>query len=981
MNKNTFICLFLISFFTAILEVSCVVIVKYIVEYLKQPEIDLTNLLVFLFVLVFLQICLSFLKNHNIFQLWQLGFETYVSIVYLLIKKVLKVRSTDEYNEGRLISLLQNDADKLEFSIQSIPNTFSMPVKMILFNSVLFWFFGWSYVPGFLTFLFFLFVMIFMQKQKVHYDRKSLEFQDKRLKSTSNVINFLKCVKLCAWEKEFINKISELRDKELVEYGYKLNNSIANQVLSWESPFMISCVSLLVYVYFSSDKDTTFIVVSLSVFSFLQTPIEGFSFFVSVIGDVFVSFNRLGDFLKMKEVDKVEENNEEFSVLIQNGSFSWGSTDEIQQLTNINIKLEKNKKYALVGEVGSGKSSFINAILGNLHKSEGTALKRNGSIAYVGQDPWIINDTLRGNIVMDNEYDRERFEAVISLVNLNTDMHTMAGKDLTEIGSKGTNLSGGQKARIALARAIYRDADIYLLDNPLAALDAKIANTILHNVIMHELDNKTIVMTTNNMDHASKFDFVVKMNKGQIESVIETATLEFLPPIRNSSYQPWQQNETVRLLKDDKARSDNISIETVFTMIRMLRGVWWNLLVLVFVVIMVAIKVFNDWWIADWANKLNKGQISLADTDYYMIVYGALSIFAVIPIFLRVYIFKINNIHMSKLIHNKSIESILKAPLEHLQTINQGEIINKLSADLRSIDTTFSSFVRLLDFVCEIIGVFVICSIIEPLSLATFPIVLILFLLVSYRYLNDALTLKRLVSVSKSPVINVMKEIIHGACNIRVEGNEEWFLTKFYKKLETNYILKLHRIGNRCYYILTFDLISNLFLVTIVIGLVYIRESLSFGAAGIILSYSLRLQEKIFFLSFNLGYFQESLIAFERCLDFLQFPKENLPIGQNEQELEALSVMKTGKIEFQDFSCWYSKKEKPTLENINLTILPGMKVGIVGRTGSGKSTLCLNLFRVLERTAGLLLLDGKDIKEIGLNYLKRNLTIIPQVVW
>ena len=983
MNKGKLFFLLLISIVIAFLEVGCIFLLKEVIDIYKADNIDKEKLLTYSGALVIMRLCISLISKQNEFQLFCLGFKTYVTLANLIVKKVLRIKpgaSGDKFDEGKIISLLQNDADKLEYNIQSIPNIFGLPIKLILYNGLLFWYFGLTYLAGLATLFFFLLSMFLIQKLRIVYDRNALSVTDKRLKATSNVIGSLKSLKFYGWEEKFINTICKLRDNELDHVNSRMNAMILAQVLSWESSVAIAAASLIAYIYFSSSKNTTFIVASLSVFSLLQDPIDSFTYFLSTFGDVFVSFDRLNKLLVVEEVQQNEEAKDKFTVEIENGFFNWGEgACEGFELKDINLKLEKGQKVAVVGEIGAGKSSLLNAILGNLNKSDKTILKTVGNIAYVAQNPWITNDSVQENIVQDRDFDEETYFSVISLVNLNTDIFSMELKDHTLCGAKGSNLSGGQRARIALARAIYKEADMYLLDNPLGALDVKIGNKILNNVIFNDLKDKTVVVVTHNMEHASKFDYVITMKGGKIESIDEGSSAPSFVVSRNSSYVPWETKRKKQRTIHAKINNEGLNLNVFINFMQFMRGFAWNLVVVFFVILMILAKIFNDFWIVTWAGKLNKKEISDSDTDWYMYIYGSIAIAAIIPIFLRVYILKLNNINLAKVLHHKAIAKILKAPVSFLDSVNKGEIMNKLSDDLRNIERIYSGYIKIIDYTFEVIGILVICAIIEPLSIITFPFVVVVFGFVVYRFMNDARLLKQLVSSTKGPIIEVLSEITEGQSFIRLDKTEEYFLKKFTNKLETNFVLKLHQIANRCFYFIRLDLIAICFLIVLFGGMFYLKDSFSFGSVGVLLGYSLRMQEKMYNLALNFGWFQQSFIAFERIFEFWSFPKEKLAVGTNDEELEAKGVLKTGRIEFKNFSCWYPKSENASIKKINLSIEPRTKLGLVGRTGSGKSTLFLNLFRILDRTEGELLMDGVNINEIGLSYLKKNIAIIPQV--
>ncbi|KAJ2385955.1 hypothetical protein GGI05_004534, partial [Coemansia sp. RSA 2603] len=360
------------------------------------------------------------------------------------------------------------------------------------------------------------------------------EHKDKRIKIITEVLNGIKIIKLYAWEMPFIKKISHIRN--ILELGavkdYGIYQSITT-LFSTVLPFMVTFCSFATYSLFDNKShgplNMQLVFVSMSLFEMINDPLNDVAGFLLLHTQVMVSLGRLEKYLAADEINPTAINHsfydrdgadtslEDVLVDVQNGSFKWLSTDESPLVDNVTIQCKRSELAAVIGKVGSGKSSLLSAILGDMVKVSGNVSIR-GSIAYVPQQPWIINATLQDNILFGHELDPEFYDKVIEACALKPDLEMLPAGDMTEIGEKGINLSGGQKARLSLARAVYARADIYILDDPLAAVDAHVSKHLFTQVIGPSglLASRARILVTNAVEYLPKTDSVTMLNNGSV---------------------------------------------------------------------------------------------------------------------------------------------------------------------------------------------------------------------------------------------------------------------------------------------------------------------------------------------------------------------------------------------------------------------------------------------------------------------------------
>ena len=675
-------------------------------------------------------------------------------------------------------------------------------------------------------------------------------------------------------------------------------------------------------------------------------------------------------------------------------------------LSNINLTVKKGEFICIIGEVGSGKSSLIQAILNNMIiiSNKNTKIIVNGNISYVGQEAWIQNNTIQNNIIFYRPYDATKYQTILDLCELNQDLQSFPGGDLTEIGEKGVNLSGGQKARISLARAMYCDNDIYILDDPISALDAHVGKNIMNNCIMGYLKGKTIILATHALQYAAFADKIYYMKNGEINwegNYNELIQQEFYSVFaekinsklkedkekQKNKLEDYEDNMTnlkinqnnlnkgkiQRITRDETKEVGKINKQVFFNYFSYIGGSYFCMALISTLLTWQGLKILSDLWLGYWSE--HQGERS---NVFFFSIYSITALGGSLFNYLRTRVITSGSINCSTKLHNQMIVSLIRAPINLFHdTVPKGQIFNRLSKDLPTVDTyTMYWFMTLSAFGSSFLGAVLVCSLYEKECLIFLPIFIILCWLLYRFYINCSRELNRIEGVLNSPILNLVNETIPGTATIRAYNLQNKYIELFQSKVDEHYKLEYYINGTGQWYLLCLNLLSMLFLTYMVIMTLMHKNKFTPKIIGIILTYSLVLQEDMIEFLSSFSNFENTMTKLERCLSYTKLISERP--NSLTSDLSLRNWPSKGEIIFENFNVKYRKDTELVLKNINFHIKPGEHLGIVGRTGSGKSTITLCLFRILEAFSGHIYIDGIDISKVGLNKLRESITIIPQ---
>ncbi|KAG0073766.1 Multidrug resistance-associated protein 1, partial [Podila epicladia] len=774
------------------------------------------------------------------------------------------------------------------------------------------------------------------------------------------------------------------------------------------------------------------------------------------------------------------------SISVQDATFSWDQTtaetkkemstlnekksdrvttptsDQVAgpALVDVNLEIPSGSLSILMGRVGQGKSSLLGAIIGDMYKHKGR-VRVYGQLAYVPQQAWIINASLRENILFGNDFHQGRYDKIIAAAGLIPDFKMLPAGDLTEIGERGINLSGGQKQRVSLARAAYQDADIYLLDDPLSAVDAHVDQHLWKNLIGPEglLKDKTRLLVTHGIHHLSEADQIIIIKSGQID---ETGKYEDLMNDQGSFFKlvseysvkerqaekGEQQDEssdqsTDSIAKDDIKTVDAPSPATGTEIVKQddnaqlimeeeaaAGSVGWKIFMnyckagtyiysflgIILFVFSQASQIGINLWLQRWAGR--EGTERQDSIGAFLGVYAALVVLYIgLDVSVNLIIFIQAGYRASTLMHNKLLQRVLRLPMSFFDTTPVGRIMNRFSSDVDNMDELLPFFISdFYFFLSTVLGTLIVISFSVPIFLAVIPFLVVLYLIIQTYYIRSARALKRIYSISKSPLYQHFGETLAGVSTIRALRVSDQFIRDSAAKSDrSSNAYFAYTISNRWMHIRLEFLGAIVVLATALLAVLG-RETLGPAMAGLALSYSLNATFGITLLVTSFSELQNQLVSVERIREYSEKNTEAPDVNDVVDDQLPPNWPGQGSIVFKNYSTRYRQGMDLVIKDISFTVAAGEKVGIVGRTGAGKSSLTLALFRIIEAAnshwaiashngadsdaepngidtgkapkdlekvaveedGGSIEIDGVDISTVGLETLRKHLAIIPQ---
>ncbi|XP_077481256.1 ATP-binding cassette sub-family C member 3 isoform X3 [Stigmatopora argus] len=784
---------------------------------------------------------------------------------------------------------------------------------------------------------------------------------------------------------------------------------------------------------------------------------------ISSIVQTSVSLKRIQSFLSHDELDpnSVDRKNtaSDFSITVVNGKFTWAKEDP-PVLQNINILVPQGSLLAIVGHVGCGKSSLISSLLGEMEKLEGDVSIR-GSVAYVPQQAWIQNATLRDNILFGKTYNEQKYRCVLEACALTPDLDVLPGGDMTEIGEKGINLSGGQRQRVSLARALYSDADVYLLDDPLSAVDAHVSKHIFDNLIGPEgaLKGKTRLLVTHGISYLPQVDNIVVMVDGKVsemgsyqellnqngafaeflrnyamEDIVEEdeATEEIIdeeelfpkdtlsnhmdmvdsePGINEAKRKFIRQISIIsadgetsksrslrrhacsqrkhpepqgkkqldgieKLIQAETAETGRVKLK-VFLEYAKAVGLLLSVLICILYGCQSAAAIGANIWLSEWTNDALRNQTE-DNVNMRVGVYAALGITQGALLLANSLLSQAYSmVWAAKLLHSNMLQGVLRAPQAFFESTPIGRLLNRFSKDVDSIDSQIPHQIDIwMRTFWYTLNVLLICSALTSIFLIVIAPLMVFYWWVQRFYVATSRQLKRLESISRSPIYSHFSETITGSSVIRAFGRHSAFVFMSDIKVDENQQSYYPGIVSNRWLGVRIEFIGNCIVLFAALFAVTGKNDLNPGLVGLSVSYALQVTMSLNWMVRMTSDLENNIVAVERVKEYSE-TKTEAP-WEIEDKKPHLDWPMHGNVEFHNYSVRYREGLDLVLKNLTLSVKGGEKVGIVGRTGAGKSSMTLCLFRLLEAAEGEISIDDVKISEIGLHDLRSKLTIIPQ---
>ncbi|CAH1761181.1 12981_t:CDS:10 [Entrophospora sp. SA101] len=917
--------------------------------------------------LMFLTALLQTVFLHQYFQLcFTTGMRVRAGLISAIYQKSLNLSNSARQKStvGEIVNHMSVDAQRFMDLCTYLHIIWSGPLQIFLALYLLYETMGASIFAGVGVMLMMLPVNAFLAGKMRTLQKKQMVNKDERIRLMNEILNGIKVIKLYAWESAFLRKIFHVRNDLELETLKKLGYLSSLQVFTWSStPFLVSFAAFAVYALVSNQPLTYEVVfVALTLFNLLQFPLSVFPSVISSTVEASVALNRMENFLKADELDPkavirtkqfdASSGNRVEMVSVKNGIFSWSKVlDPV--LENIDLSVKIGELCAIVGRVGSGKTSLLSALLGETEKINGEVVVR-GSVAYVPQS---------GTIFLSN-YEPDFYDEVIESCSLKSDIAILPGGDLTEIGERGINLSGGQKARVALARAVYSRADIYLLDDTLSAVDAHVGSNGL-------LRKKTRIFVTHGIHYLSQTDFIVMLREGKIT---EQGNFESLMKQKLELYNLISEFETHEIGKqshvqklEETSQSPNerrVSVASIHRRPSLItvRNKKQDL------------ETNKDAIIVK--EEAAKGSVQWSVYKAYA---ESCSTPAVVFYLTMLIIAQGAQIAARKL-HEDMLNSVVRSPTSFFDTTPLGRILNRFSKDQYTIDEvlprTFAGYFRTIFYVLATILVIAFST---PLFIIVIVPMIFVYRYIQVYYLSTSRELKRLDSVTRSPIYAHFQETLGGVTTIRAYQQTDRFIEENENRLDENQKAYFPSISCNRWLAVRLEFLGSLIIFSasiLAVVTLLTTGNIDAGLVGLSVTYALSVTQALNWAVRQFCEIETNIVSVERVKEYIELPSEApLVIHDNRP---APTWPHSGLIEYNDYSTRYREGLELVLKGVTFKIQPKEKIGIVGRTGAGKSSLTLSLFRLIEAVDGEIIVDGVNISKIGLYDLRSRLTIIPQ---
>lgn len=894
------------------------------------------------------------------------------SVLNLIYSKTLKL-SHEVLHSGGSIGKVMNIAsgDVESFEMISLLNFIWLaPIAAITVSVALFLVIGPVGLIGLGVIICFAPLQTLVNYMNYRIKSISSSHGDLRLRRTNDVVEGIRVLKMYGWEQVYAKKINSTRSDEVSinRWRMAIRSSNMSFCLVTEGIASLATFSSYIAIYGNISSSVIFSTLSLMVTAqFYLTLILPFA--SELVFSYLASCERIRTFLMEPEHVPIFQETIEGRIKLDKVTAFWKPPKlgviELNEfhLNNVSVEANPGELVVVIGSVGSGKSSLLMSMLGEMHVKQGQVY-RGGKIAYVEQEPWIFSGTFQENIILDKEFDEEKYLIAVNNSALRDDLEKLPIGDKTMIGEKGNNISGGQKARLALARAIYSDADIYLLDDPLSAVDSKVAKFIFENAIIGCLSNKTRVLVTHQLHFVKPGMKVFKVENGNVYTLHSSEpNLELLSPSESS-----EEITVISPQENEEPDEEDINIGFKVYLRYFLKGWGWSLplLILLYPACMLA-YISVPYWLVHWSSQSSKAQ----HDSYYVGVLGLLIVLVISLALLRNNLMSQTLLTSSRNIHNEVLERIVKCPITFYDQNPSGKIIGRLSNDISKLDDMIPwMFTDFMQGLFITVGSVLIMVIGNPwIGLLLLPMIFLLkkiFVTAIYpchRFYNQ-------LNSSKTPLLNHFSITLYGLFSIRCYDLKSSFIDKFktYNQVVCRNFFCYHSSMRWMHFnsdaVCAIFITINIFLSVIMINYLD-RKLVSTG-----LSLVLVLAMDLVWAMFQFSQVQTYMASADRMLEFSRLAIENY---SNEKELGKIS---RGEIIFDQVCLSYSGTY--ALNQMSFTIRGGDKVGIVGRTGAGKSSIIQALFRITEIDSGKIYIDGVDISRVSLTSLRNAIGVIPQ---
>ena len=961
-----------------------------------------------------------------------LGFKCRVALANAIYRKCLGLSPAERhtFSSGKITNMVSNDTSRIERAVIYFHYVWSGPFQILMIVGYLWSVLGWISLIGLAMFCLFYPIQSFITSRMTFIRNAALTITDSRVKKMQEIISGMRIIKFNSWEEEFLTQLDRLRTQEMGKLLTYVMYRSGMTLVTTMGPIASYCATFAIYYLVHGRMPIKVVLLSIAYFNQLRLPLALLPMVLSLCTDAKVSLKRIQECLESRlcsyqpDQCKLSEN----AVEIEQGVFYWpgdrhrrtstyNSTVTTMHSTSIgaelsddegllglgiilgDITIKKGELVAIVGATGSGKTSFLNCLIGEMFRQQGTIRVIPGPIAYCPQTAWIRNASVRDNILVGNEFDLQRYYRVVTACQMIQDFELLLNGDETLIGDRGVNLSGGQKHRISMARAAYSDSPILLFDDPLAALDANVRKKVWRQLFREFLRGRTRLVCTHDEWILPNVDRVISLSDMRVEfngkyqdflqfkKVIARTDIrrdslssssaplvgigEMILPVKNPSPTP----PSVEMTEEERAVG-NVSVKVYSKYFFFCGGFIFIAASGLSVVFHQLTRIGDNYWMVNW-EKRDFGK-SLSDAAYFLVYLGwgvAQGCFS----FLGALIFSLGGLKSSRQHHNIASRGVVYAPISFVERNPSGRILNRFSKDIDALDgelpEDLRSFLSTFGYVIAAFSLIILAS----WMTTAFIIPLFLFSFYIQTYFRKSMReIKRLESISRSPLFSNLSETLDGLTSIKAYRYQDQFIGKHEDSLDYLDKCSFLLFCTQRWIAIRLESIGNL---TILVACVFVFATADTGnstISGVALIQSLMITGA---LNWSLRQFAEAesrIISSERLLQYGELPSEEPAMTGELDGAVGQDWPIYGEIVAEEVCLRYIEGGPLALKNLTFHIRSKEKIGVVGRTGAGKSTLIASLYRLYNYESGSLKIDGVEIKDLGLKMLRSALTIIPQ---
>ena len=953
------------------------------------------------------------------------------------------------WGNGRVVNLMSTDTYRVDQASGMFHMVWTSPVAIMITLVVLVINLTYSALAGFALLV--IGIPVLTKAIKLLFSRRRAinKITDQRVSLTQEILQAVRFVKYFGWESSFLERIGQIRRREIRAIQVLLTIRNAINAVSMSLPIFASMLSFITFSLSKHELNPAPIFSSLALFNSLRMPLNLLPLVIGQVVDAWSSIGRIQDFLIAEEQnDDFEWDMEgKYAVSMEHADFTWerivtqdldkktslksnkkqikeardaekaaakgtrtadlkGAGDSSSTLTQVEpfrlhdleLSVGRNELIAVIGGVGSGKSSLLAALAGDMRRTNGS-VTMGATRAFCPQYAWIQNTSVKENILFGKPYNRKWYDAVIDACALRPDLEMLPNGDMTEIGERGITVSGGQKQRLNIARAIYFNSDIVLMDDPLSAVDAHVGRHIFDKAICGLLKDKCRILATHQLHVLSRCDRIVWMQEGHIETVDTFANLmndnEAFQKLMASTAQEQnlKKEEVVKeddvgdekqeakkrkankrgaaLMQQEERAVKSVSLSVYIAYVRASGSILFAPIVFLILVLSQGANITTSLWLSWWTSN----QFGFTEGQYIG-AYAALGVVQALMMFIFSVSLTTLGTRASRVMLHNAMTRVLRAPMSFFDTTPLGRITNRFAKDVDIMDNNLTDAMRMYFLTLAMItSVFILIIVyFHYFAIALGPLFLMFLFSASY-YRSSAREIKRHESVLRSEVFARFSEAVSGTASIRAYGLQDYFVTGIHRSVDQMNSAYYLTFSNQRWLSVRLDTIGNLLVFTTGILVVTSRFNVSPSIGGLVLSYILSIVQMLQFTVRQLAEVENAMVSTERLYYYGTELDEEPPLHLKDIPD---SWPQKGEVVFNEVQMRYREGLPLVLQGLNMTVAGGERIGIVGRTGAGKSSIMSTLFRLVELSGGSISIDGINIAQVGLKDLRTRLAIIPQ---